>query len=397
MKKNNIFNLIRNFLIIFLCFIFIKVLINGDLVESNKNNSINNINSSVNVFVESDLKGKPLCSTGEYIENIYFNVDSKPEDFINKIDDIAINLLGSDLNSLGELYMPLLISEDSTKGLVFFYENGLYILAYFDEDSEKYLFTLSHDDSINDMIVSEIGFLGWDLENLNLTGYLSLNCNSLDLTEELGGEILLHQEFLNGISSFISSTLFEQKNENIILSGEYDGSSITINDSVVDLRPFLENNKLPLDIYFSNNNEGVKFKEIVFEKGITPNSNDTFICNITDEEKSLLGDFVLNKKTINGLSSIINININAADKKLFYGFSLNNTSGFGASGNNLSDFIFTNGYYLIEFKILDNILYLNYVHKCNLNFIGNELGYIIDSSTNLVDSVESISLFIPYV
>lgn len=302
--------------------------------------------------------GKEVMKTG-FIENIYLNTYLSTGNVSEKLTNLSY-----------DYYL------DSRKYFIFYnsdnyylscntfggaYE-GIYTITFVTENGSEILFTSSE--------ISEVDFVGW---NPSFDGCLEINKdNNITLLDLKNNSSISNNDFkdLFSISAF--------KNEK---------------NNYINLRPYLKNNKLPLDIYLSNNNSIMMTKKYDFKKGST-NGKETFVCELSKFECDLLTDFALNQNMINGFSACINMSINKSNENLFFGFSLNNLSGYGSSMNRLDSLYFTNGYVFINFAIslTSYTLYLNSIAGCAFN----GQGYIFDNSVT-IDSVESISLVIPYV
>jgi hypothetical protein len=489
--------------------------------------------SGPKVVSSGNASGTPIPSSG-YIENIYMNVNTEPEELANKLDEL---LTGAGVDPAEGFEFPLFVNEDETVFGGLYLEQNIYGLIIFLGETPIIPYVYTRDSTKEAEIMAEAGFIGW---NPTLTdGVVPVNAAIIDISILLGDSFSMWEMAINEITPFISSTPFVSSGdkETVELSGEYDGSPITIdpyspnwngkevpktgfieniylntylsvdnvsqkltnlsydyyldsrkyfifynsdnyylscntfsghyegvytitmvtengseilfsssdtyevdfvgwnpsfdgcleinkdnnitlldlknNSSIsnndfkdlfsisafkneknnyINLRSYLENNKLPLDIYFNNNSNIMSIK-YDFVKG-NLNGKETFVCELSKFECDLLTDFALNQNMINGFSACINMSINKSNENLFFGFSLNNLSGYGSSMNSLDSLYFMNGYVFINFAIslTSYTLYLNSISGCAFN----GQGFIFDNSVT-IDSVKSISLIIPYV
>lgn len=194
---------------------------------------------SVIVKAPGELQGTPIPLTGGYFDSIYLNINTSPEEVLSLIDNLFMSLAGCTPADLGEFQLPLFMNEDDSIGCYFAYMEGLYIIVVANmNDIEDqgffsiYKFVYSHDASINASIGSEIGFIGWNPILQNTNGEVVINATMIDMNDTNGPEfVTLMAVVVSELAPIISSApLISGPGEDIILSGEYDGSTVVLNE-----------------------------------------------------------------------------------------------------------------------------------------------------------------------
>jgi hypothetical protein len=211
------------------------------LIGSPKNSEVYDWNGAewvekgAKVIRKGEYIGTPLLS-GTHIENIYCNIALTPSEIDDLIKNADLTWIPSDgLN----LYPLLQLEVDGTTALniMLIDVNGMGYAAI-DNESSLFLFHTIQDAEVQ----NEFGPAGWNPELITINGVLSI---SGDLVGE--GTFGTENDKLSGLIS--ASPFTRLDDEKTLLSGTYDGSSISIDkNGDYDVRELLANQKLPLNI-----------------------------------------------------------------------------------------------------------------------------------------------------
>jgi hypothetical protein len=183
-----------------------------------------NVNGPKVVSGGSSVSGTPIPSSG-YIENIYVNVNTEPEELANKLDEL---LAGVGVDPAEGFEFPLFVNEDETVFGALFAGEGIYAFVIFLGEAPIYAYVYTRDSTKEAEIMAEAGFIGW---NPTLTdGVVPVNAAIIDISILLGDSFSMWEMAINEITPFISSTPFVSSGggESVELIGEYDGSNVTI-------------------------------------------------------------------------------------------------------------------------------------------------------------------------
>jgi hypothetical protein len=180
---------------------------------------------SATVTTKAGWNGTAIPTSG-YLEKVYFNTKLAPEEIMNLIDKLIIEF------GVNEDYITVPIFgyvQDISYGCFMLYnkETQSYGIGIEGEiDDIDWLFVYSKNDELNSNYLEHIGFIGWNPDLIENNGVLNLNKELTDFAENFGDVIVV---FLNSISSLISSIPFERtEDETITLTGDYDGTPVTI-------------------------------------------------------------------------------------------------------------------------------------------------------------------------
>ena len=173
-----------------------------------------------------NASGTPIPSSG-YIENIYVNVNTEPEELANKLDEL---LAGVGVDPAEGFQFPLFVNEDDTIFGGLFAGEGIYAFVIFLGEAPIYAYTYTRDSTKEAEIMAEVGFIGW---NPALTdGVVPVNAAIIDISILLGDSFSMWEMAVKEITPFISSTPFVSSGdkETVELVGEYDGNTLVINE-----------------------------------------------------------------------------------------------------------------------------------------------------------------------
>lgn len=172
------------------------------------------------------VSGTPIPSSG-YIENIYVNVNTEPEELANKLNEL---LAGVGIDPAEGFTFPLFTNEDETIFGSLFVDEGAYGLVIFIGETPIVPYVYTKDSTKEAEIIAEFGFVGW---NPTLTdGIVPVNAAIIDISILLEDYFAMWEMAVNEITPFISSTPFVSSGdkETIELSGEYDGNTLVVNN-----------------------------------------------------------------------------------------------------------------------------------------------------------------------
>ena len=222
-----------------------KISINDtEITVGNQNNKISSVLSST-IFTRktiNDYSGEEIPVTG-HIYRIYFNKDLDITNIRNTVNKLIFTPINNDQN------LAYLVATDATNSLVILknntpeYIDEFAILLYQDSSLPVIPLFASHQN-----VATVIGLekAGW---NPNINDYYELNISCATYSEILSSTIKLGNQN-NIISNILSVAEIQSIDTGYNLIGKYTNHEIYINDkSHIDLREYINNKELPLDIY----------------------------------------------------------------------------------------------------------------------------------------------------